>query len=121
MTRGVRLLGLVLLVFAAACGGRTETEPTAEAGAAGRPAGDAGGGGGSNTFGNADDLPECVPGFAPGTPGRGTCDWLAGGLCYSSRTAACACVCPKTGRTLCTSGFPNGPDGRTRVTCTKAP
>jgi hypothetical protein len=86
-----------------ACGG--EVTPDSERSE--RSAGDAQGASGGDQGGGlpTDQLPACQEGFersSAGTP----CPWLGEGLCYSTKEAACACVCPR-GRSICSSGFPS--------------
>jgi hypothetical protein len=100
----------VVFLLLAGCGGEVRTgTPEVDGGGPGAEPG--GGGGFSGT-----SLPGCRRGFKPDDQPSSTCDFLADGLCYESKVAACACVCPNRPNTNCTSGFPV-PDGRVVVTC----
>ena len=99
---------IILLVFLAGCGGEVKkSDPIQTDGGESN----GGGGGFSSTA-----LPGCSPGFKPEDQPSRSCDFLADGLCYESKVAACACVCPNRSNTNCTSGFPR-PNGRVVVTC----
>jgi hypothetical protein len=120
----VTRIGWVLLASAIGCGGRVDIDSSEhyETGGSGgrRDSGTSTSGGtnGGKSGGGSEPLAPCTEGFVPGTPGRGTCDWLgSNGLCYSTREQACACLCPRTRDSVCSSGFASGPDGRTRVSC----
>ena len=123
-----------LLVFAfasslLACGGRVDPGDDGEASETGGTTG-AGSGtdnpgsnstGGSSKPGSLFDVTElgpCHPGFDPRVEPTRACDWIAKGLCYDTKLAACACVCPVNRQdSVCSSGFENGPNGKTLVTC----
>ena len=101
-------LTLLCVLGLTACGGQAED---------GQGTADGGAGGGGGSFGPPlDPLPECVPGFAPGSAGR-HCNWMADTLCYEERKMACACACPRNEpQVTCISGF-GGDDTATPVTC----
>ncbi|HEX9618615.1 MAG TPA: hypothetical protein VF989_00685 [Polyangiaceae bacterium] len=110
------VLGLVYL--GVACGGRVqpgsndgnEPAPASERGFAGESSeGDTGGS-------PEVELGECVKGVP--IEDVEACAWLGSDdRCYETKEEACACICPRRDGTICTSGFPNGPNGRTPVRC----
>ena len=63
-------------------------------------------------------LPGCEMGFDASAERDRPCNWLAKGLCYEDKLAACACVCPRdsSATSNCSSGFPVE-DGRVDVYC----
>ena len=61
-------------------------------------------------------LGECELGPSPDDE-AGPCNWLAKDRCYDTKAAACACICPRDGPSVCSSGFYGGEDSRTRVLC----
>jgi hypothetical protein len=62
-------------------------------------------------------LGECDLGFDPGNQPERPCDWIAEGLCYDSKIAACACVCPRDRHSYCVSDFFVSPGLQTPVSC----
>ena len=123
---GVLFVSLALV----GCGGRAELEPVsgeggAPSGNAGHVAGTAGSAGKGSSQGAASggplaghELESCVPGFnradAPGRP----CTWLTeAGECFDEKEKACACACPQTKSSVCSSPFPGGPGSMTPVFC----
>lgn len=110
--------GALCLASAVACGGKVDGE-----GGDDTPAepGNASGGAPSQSGSNAQpagtELPPCHLGFDPNFEPTRSCDWLGDELCYSEKLEACACVCPRKRDSLCSSGFPMGPNGKTKVTC----
>lgn len=96
------LCGAALLLLA--CGGQAER--TIEEG------GGSGGGSKVPSGGRPNDDPNggtplqpCEPGFTRFDGSGRSCNWLAEGLCYEAKEAACACVCPRDRDSLCLSGF----------------
>lgn len=63
-------------------------------------------------------LPGCEKGFDASAEPERPCNWLAKGLCYEDKLAACACVCPRdsSATSNCSSGFPVE-DGQVAVYC----
>jgi len=45
------------------------------------------------------------------------CAWLADKLCYETKEAACACICPQDRRSTCISSLPGGPRDMLPVDC----
>ncbi len=84
-----------------ACGG--EVTPDSERSARKADDGSDGGGGHGGGLPTA-ALPPCEKGYER-TPDQ-RCPWFAGGLCYPTKEAACACVCPPE-RSFCVSGWPS--------------
>jgi hypothetical protein len=116
----VALAGLV------ACGGRYE-EPGSSGSGAGGPAGSGTGSDaskGSDSSGSTVTLPQhdlgaCTPGFERATNPTRSCNWLTdAGACFDTKDAACACICPTSGDSVCFSGFDDGPGSATLVHCT---
>lgn len=62
-------------------------------------------------------LGPCQKGFDPRVEVNRDCDWLADNLCYATKEAACACICPTDHPATCISGFFNGTGGKTKVSC----
>lgn len=107
----MRALGLFVVSVVAACGGTVERDP----GTGGSPAVAGGTGGGGGAFPST-PLGDCSPGY-PYEPGSDEpCPYLAEGLCYPDKLAACACVCPADHDSWCSSGYPTGGQP-TVVTC----
>lgn len=123
---GLALASGGLVCSSLACGGRVDEEvpptgkPTAQqtppeaedAPAAPAPAP----GDGPDLPSAAIDLDECKPGFSPSRSDK-PCNWLAKGLCYLTKPAACSCICPRDGESTCYSDFYGGEDSETRVFC----
>lgn len=114
-----RSLGSVLLLLAICnCGGKVsggESDSDAEAPSPGQQG--AGGEPGASSNG-ALGLPPCEPGFDPADDPNRFCAYVGetDGLCYDTKTAACACECPSTSGTVCSSPlFP--PDSKVPVSC----
>lgn len=120
------LLALTCAALVLACGGNVEggdgeRPEGAEAEAKGGSAAPGGGGAGEDEKGAGEEpgdlrLEECELGF-PLEEAEGPCNWLAKNRCYETKLAACSCVCPRTGPSVCSSAFYGGEDSRTRVTC----
>ena len=114
--RGRRLLGALTIVLAG-CGGQVEgdggdsesAEPTGE---------EEGGSGGEPSDVEPGELvlDDCELGFRP-DESQAPCNWLAKERCYETKTAACECICPLDGPSLCLSDFYGGDDSQTRVSC----
>jgi hypothetical protein len=105
-----------LLICAAGCGGRTEDSDERSGG---------GGSSSENSSAVSDasaweaNLPlgDCQPGFEPSAAYGRPCNWLGEGLCYDTKEDACNCICPREPGTQCISGFYDGEDSRTLVSC----
>ena len=113
--------GLLLLY---GCGGQVEDGGTADEEA---PA-DEGGEAPADEGGEApsDDPDEGAPGDLTldecelGVPiyeAGHECNWLADDLCYLTKAAACSCICPRDGPSLCVSDFYGGEGSETKVIC----
>ena len=134
--RNAMLLSFALSVACGAlagCGGRTEGEPPSSSEDNQNSSGGRSSGGSTSspppdqafsddppTTGTDPDsyllLGDCSPGSWPvdGEP----CPWLADGLCYDTKQAACSCVCPFDAEdSVCLSGLPGDEYARIRVTC----
>ena len=107
MNLGLGTLGVLL----ACCGGAIEEDPPND-----------GGGGTSGTGGNGTGASPTTRGGSPGEPNKPTlgdcvagtprskaasCVWFAKDLCYSTKEAACNCICPTdAAEVFCMSDFP---------------
>jgi hypothetical protein len=103
-----------------ACGGKLNeggepSDPQAEAGASSAPSG----GSSSPGSGSGDTaLGACRLGFVLEAEPARDCAWLARGRCYETKLAACNCICPVDRQdSICSSGFDDGPNGKTEVKC----
>lgn len=122
MGRGWVCFGLLLVV--GACGGRSERQESDDGAAAAtngdddRPSGDddQGGGGDDDAPGDEVTLPGCKRGPVDQGEMGAECLWLADGRCYADKLEACACICPVSHESICSSGFPSDA-GRTLVYC----
>ena len=104
----------------AGCGGQaTEGEESGGAGSRAATSGTGGSGSGSGKTPNGGlTLGNCTPGFDLDNEPWRECAWMADGLCYDTKPAACACICPRNRNdSVCSSGFEGGPDGRVEVHC----
>lgn len=64
------------------------------------------------------DLGACTPGFTRADNPNRPCHWLTkAGACFDEKEAACACICPLSGNSVCFSGFDAGPSSATLVQC----
>lgn len=101
-------------VLAFACGGQLEEEPSKNDGSSGgSTATDTGGT--SAVSGAKPRLGDC----SPGTPlsRASSCKWYAGQTCYSTKEAACNCICPTdVAEVFCISDMPVD-DAPTLVYC----
>jgi len=111
----------------AGCGGKYEL-PDHQNTEGGDPAPSSGGsagssaGGASGTKGSlpTHDLGTCVPGFAQTSEPSRPCPWITEhGECFDSFDAACACICPRSGSSLCSGAFSPNARGMTTVYCDK--
>ena len=63
-------------------------------------------------------LGECRLGFMLVDEPSRDCAWLARDRCYATKAAACDCICPTNRQhSVCSSGFPDGPNGKVEVKC----
>jgi hypothetical protein len=111
------------------CGGKYEL-PDRQSTEGGDPAptgtGSAGSSaGGAGASGSKGSLPMhqlgmCVPGFEQTSDPSRPCPWITEhGECFDSFDAACACVCPRSGSSLCSGAFSPNARGMTTVYCDK--
>jgi hypothetical protein len=122
MGRGWVCFGLLLVV--GACGGRSERQGSDDGAASAATNGDDDQPGGGDDQGGGDDdapgdqvtLPSCTRGPVDSGQMGEECLWLADGRCYSDKLDACACICPVSRESICSSGFPSDA-GRTPVYC----
>jgi hypothetical protein len=61
------------------------------------------------------DLGQCVPGFDRSSDASRPCPWISQkDECFQTMDAACACICPRSGASVCSSvESPGEPDVRT--------
>jgi hypothetical protein len=120
---GLRLWLVVTTAGCIACGGRSETTPDSRESTGSDAANGTSNGNDDDESttgkptGLDDDLPlgECVAGWPLF---EGDCPWLGSDhLCYATKEAACACLCPRDKASTCLSGLPGGPDAQTAVSC----
>lgn len=113
------------LLALASCGGRAEggspedvsTEEPGDGRSDAEPSpGDAEG---TLPWGPNTPLGPCKPGFDPQMSPQRDCAFVADGICYETKLAACACVCPRNKKnTTCSSGFHSLlPNARSEVDC----
>src|SRR5687768_14244897 len=124
ITRGAVLVIAAAVWGAIACGGQTETgdgDGDNEGGTAGAPGGGSGGGssgrGGGGSGGPTTPLDECKMGTPPPSSFDEPCAWVGKNLCYETKEAACACICPRDRKSTCISSLPGGPTDRIAVDC----
>jgi len=115
-----RLTWLLAVWGTFACGGRVEVDGPAEPAQAGAAAASSAGAGqmsGASPSLPGHDLDVCVPGFAHADFPERPCGWLIlPGICFDTKNAACACVCPTDRNSTCYSAFPE-PGVPTLVRC----
>jgi hypothetical protein len=110
----------------AACGGRYEGPGSGGSGTGAATESSTGSGGskGSDSSGTTITLPKhdlgtCTPGFERASNPNRSCNWLTeAGVCFDTKDAACACICPRNADSVCFSGFDDGPGSATLVHCT---
>ncbi|HWZ93554.1 MAG TPA: hypothetical protein VNW92_32060 [Polyangiaceae bacterium] len=114
---------ILAAAWLAACGGRVEEPgegggPAASGGAAGTGTAGTGNAPGSTMKLPTHPLGQCVPGFDRSSNPNRSCPWVSqAGQCFDSVDAACACICPTTGNSVCSSNFASGPGATTTVYC----
>lgn len=116
-------LALVLLTMG--CGARSEIPYDDPTGGAGdedvvpapqpQPRPNEPGTSGDRPLFESKELMDCEPGVSPNR--AATCVWVANGLCYDTQDAACACVCPRSGASLCQAGLFENEFGAVEVNC----
>jgi hypothetical protein len=129
ITRGAALIVTAVVWGAIACGGQTETgdgDGDNEGGTAGASGGSGGGASGSGASGRGGSgssggpttpLGECKMGTRVPTDPEQPCAWVGNNLCYDTKEAACACICPRDRKSTCISSLPGGPTDRVLVDC----
>lgn len=115
---GVAASWFIALVLSA-CGGKAVTETDGRESSEHTPRSPSGSPSDAGAMGHELDstleLGDCDEGWLPG---EAPCPWLASNdLCYPTKEAACACICPAEANTICSSGLPGGADDRVRVSC----
>ena len=64
------------------------------------------------------ELGACTPGFRRSDNPDRACHWLTeAGECFDDIDGACACVCPRDRKSVCSSDFDDGPSSATLVFC----
>src|SRR5687767_4249886 len=111
IARGAVLIVTAVVWGAIACGGKTEEggDGNYDGGAAGASGGGPAGGssgsgsgrGGGGSGGPITPLEECKMGTPPPSNFDDPCAWLAKNLCYETKEAACACICPRDKKSTC--------------------
>ncbi len=110
MCKGLRGVSVLVMFFALGCGSETDL--------GGGTAGSGSSGSGLGSDPGPVQLGPCQPGFDPAKEPSRLCNWLAGGLCYDTVSAACSCICPLDHPTTCVTSYQNAkPGGKVAVTC----
>lgn len=128
IAKGLGRIGVIALFAAAVgCGGRViEQDPqpndpgVSSSGGSTDTSSRAGSAGKSSTGGAlpAHPLGSCVPGFDRTSNPTRACQWLTkDGQCFDTFDAACACACPASGNSVCSSASPGGPNSATPIFC----
>ncbi|HEY4105337.1 MAG TPA: hypothetical protein VGM44_15675 [Polyangiaceae bacterium] len=114
----MRLIVVVLAVGSIlGCGGRVEEPGTEKQPVDGGSATASSGSSGSGSL-PAHPLGQCVHGFERASEPTRSCEWITqAGECFDSFDAACACICPSSGHSVCSAAFSPGPNGATTVYC----
>ncbi|MEO6602669.1 MAG: hypothetical protein ABIQ16_22485 [Polyangiaceae bacterium] len=121
----MHLIWFLTIATLAACGGRAVEEPSSGGSGPSAPATSEpalGGGAGRPSSPSSPlpthDLGDCAPGFSRVDNPNRPCNWLVeDGSCFDEKEAACACICPTSGSSVCFSGFDDGPGSATLVQC----
>ena len=121
--KSIKLAPLLLVAGLAGCGGVAVEEPTGSGGSVSdEPSTSSRAGSGASPSGSSNPLPthalgDCTPGFARSASPSRQCNWLTkDGICFDDKDAACNCICPASGGSVCFSGF-GGPGSATLVQC----
>jgi hypothetical protein len=115
---------LALAVCSTACGGKYEEPDGGQTSTTGDPA-PASTDSSSSSSNPPGSLPThplgtCVTGFDRSSNPNRACPWVTQkGECFSSFDAACNCLCPTNGMSVCSGGFSPGSNGATTVYCDK--
>ena len=112
----VAVLILVGGFGAVGCGGNVEREPGEPSEAEPGDSGSKPGAGDLSSKGGT-ALGDCKLGALEYKDYDAPCAWVAEGRCYAEREMACNCSCPRSGTSLCISGFEGGPEGHVGVSC----
>jgi hypothetical protein len=112
VTRLVPCLTLALALLSAsvaACGGRYEDPSTSSTGTgSSSPSGSSPA---SQTMLPMHALGQCVPGFDRNSDASRPCPWISQkDECFQTMDAACACICPRSGASVCSSVESGEPD-----------
>ncbi|HTA89963.1 MAG TPA: hypothetical protein VK745_10320 [Polyangiaceae bacterium] len=116
---------LVLSGWIAACGGKYD--PGNQKSGTGDPGSNTGGSSsGTSTGTSTGSLPmhtlgDCVPGFDRSSNPSRPCAWVTEkGECFDTDDAACACICPTSGASICSSSLSPNQNGAIMVYCDPA-
>jgi hypothetical protein len=119
-----RLLMLFVIAGLAGCGGVAVEAPgsagASDPGAGGQAPASPGAAGTASGTGSLPThaLGDCKPGFARDASPTRECDWMTvDRICFDDKDAACNCVCPASGDSVCWSDFYQGPGSATLVHC----
>jgi hypothetical protein len=121
---GSAVCAWVALACVAACGGRYD-EPGSQGSGSEDPSPSASGSSSSSSSFSkplpTHPLGDCMPGFDRASNPSRSCQWVtAMGQCFDSFDAACACLCPTTGNSVCSAALSPSPTGATTVYCDKS-
>lgn len=120
------LVAAALATFAFGCGGRVDpgdgegetSGGSTSNGGESKPGNSTGGTSKPGSPFDSTELGPCHPGFDPDQEPTRRCVWLAKGLCYDTKLAACACVCPRNRQdSVCSSGFEDDTTDKNLVIC----
>jgi len=119
--RHSRFWAIAALCSAVACGGKTDGTEEGDGsndGLSGAQAGSTSGTANPGSSPGNTELGMCKLGFLLVDEPSRECAWLARERCYDTKLAACACICPSNRQdSICSSGFYDGPNGKTEVKC----
>jgi hypothetical protein len=121
-TRCVRCLALALALLSAsvaACGGRYDDPSTSSTGTGSSTSSESSPA--SQTTLPMHALGQCVPGFDRNSDAARPCPWVSQkDECFQTMDAACACICPRSGASICSSVATPGQSAFETVYCDPA-